>query len=105
MALNFNLIAGPFGDCTSKYDVVVNIEMTLNELIDEILLRVDEWGKIGIINDFPFNGGYSSFCEYNYGHLKQNREDVFTQEQLKSTINKIVAYGGWSNMDYKIVLN
>lgn len=104
MALNFDLIAGPFGDCTSKYEVVVNIEMTFNELIDEILKHTNEWGKISIINDYSFKWDCLHCCEYEYGSLKQNREDIFTQEELNSTIEKIVSYGGWSNMDYKIKL-
>lgn len=104
MALKFDLIDGPFGDCTSMYDVVVDKKLTLNELIDEILKRTNEWGYIGIKNDYYSSPFGHPKCEYNYGVLKSVREEVFTHEQLNSIVHNIDGYGGWSRMDYLITL-
>lgn len=104
MALKFDLIDGPFGDCTSRYDVVPDRKLTLNELIDEILERTKEWGYIGIKNNYSLSPFGHPKCEYRYGVLKTVREEVFTQEQLNSVVYDIDGHGGWTNMNYLIVL-
>ncbi|MFR8358765.1 MAG: hypothetical protein ACLVEJ_26075 [Parabacteroides sp.] len=46
--MTFVQISRTFGDCTAVYDVLLDREYTVRELINEILTR-NEWGEIGVL--------------------------------------------------------
>lgn len=96
----FRLIAaGPVGgDETRSYIVDLDYEYTVEQFIREVLLNNREWGYIGIYHkDHVF--GYPA-CTYNYGNLTSE----FPGEYLDRKIKCVTASGGWSRMDYRIVL-
>lgn len=90
-------------DATSPYDVIItsNNFITVNDLIDYILEnRKHEWGYIGIMNDSePFFG--EPCIEYRHGKLLSE----FEKNILNKTVEKVKADGGYSRMDYQILLN
>lgn len=95
----FKHVRGPFGDCTSIYDVILNKEYTVKEFINDMLKALPgEWGAFIIrAKDYPFGKEQS---EYRYGKLLT----TFSEETLNSKIKCIEAQGGWSLMDYNITL-
>ena len=87
-------------DCTAPYKVIITEDGTLKELIDEILTnRKNDWGYIGIYSDKSFFG--DPRMEYRYGK-SIGREALAAYEDKKVRMAK--ADGGWSNMDYVVVL-
>lgn len=94
----FKKTAGPFGDCTSRYDVILDKDYTVGEFIETVLREEPkEWGYIGIYKKYEIFG--DPVCEYRYGKLIT---DTLPEEYLKREINEIKASGGWSRMDYEI---
>lgn len=91
------------GDCTAPYDVIIssNSPITVNDLIIHIIEnRKHEWGYIGIINDNePFFG--EPCIEYKHGKLLSE----FDENILNNIVEKVKADGGYSRMDYQILLN
>ena len=87
--------AGPFGDCTSGYDVSFPEGMTVEEFIKAVVAeRPNEWGKITC--------GRCSLADYKRGEIHYSPD----YEELKSArAATISAHGGWSLMDYNIVIH
>lgn len=97
---NFELkcVSGPFGDCTSNYEVVFHKPYTVREFVSEVLENVHEWGDFRIVEKgYPFG---SEVSEYRYGKILTK----FSDETLSRTIKSVKANGGWSNMTYYITL-
>lgn len=89
------------GDCTAPYDVHFCQPMTVREFIDEILTR-NEWGTVYIYDpNNPENlCRRKECCEYKYDKLKSLFPD-YIQER---TIESASAHGGWTMMDYILML-
>ena len=99
--MKFNHVAGPFGDCTSRYNVI-DFPQTVREFVYEVLKDPKEWGYIGIRNsDLPFKVFGNPNIEYAYGKLKAEN---FSDEWLNRKIVSVRASGGWSRMDYLLDL-
>ncbi len=88
-------------DCTAPYDVKFDKPYTIGELVNEVLTtRRNGWG------DFEVREGGSWFkpticrVDYRYGKLMgELPEDI-----AKLPIVRATAYGGWSAMDYNIIV-
>lgn len=93
--LEFIRTGGPYGDCTSKYDIKINKEKPIiRDIINYVLNEKQEWGYI-IINDNRLTDDF----EYKYGVIVKDN----IPEEIKDTnIESITAIGGWSRMDYYI---
>lgn len=88
------------GDCTAPYDVELDKEYTVGQLIDVILTRAGnlrEWGYIGIYDGESIFGNPK--CEYADARLGNGN---IPSEFLAKKITKVKADGGWSRMDYLI---
>lgn len=86
-----------FGDSTAQYSVEMNRPYTVGEFIKEVLTK-KEWGKISIYDrDQRFE---SPSCEYSGKELKTEMPETF----LNKKIEKAIAHGGWSRMDYKLYI-
>lgn len=102
----FRLIhtGGPYGDCTSRYDVKFNGPMTVREFIEEILnnnpISNHEWGTIGIACEGEIVG--KPKCSYADGKITT---EPLPEEYMNKVIVSCTAHGGWSLMDYKITVN
>ena len=87
---------GPFGDCTSAYQVYfpenITVEQFINTAIQE---NPDEWGAF-ILGTFG-----STICQYNRG-IKQVRNLEYYYKVKDCHINTAWAHGGWSLMDYTL---
>ena len=97
--MKFKCTGGPYGDCTSDYDVIFEKPYTVSELINEVLQK-KEWGYIGIYDGKSVFGNPN--CEYR-------KDKIITESLPKKYMNKFVkkckASGGWSRMDYWIYLD
>ena len=88
------------GDCTAGYEVTMDKTYYVKEFIDEVLSNKGEWGYIGIKKE-----GVPTFfgdpnCEYKWGRLLSN----LPEEYLDKEISIVSASGGWSRMDYLLIL-
>jgi hypothetical protein len=86
-------------DSSATYDVVTDAK-TVREFIHQILTEFDdEWGCIGVASQYIFG---EPRCEYRYGQIVGGAlPDMVLDASLKS----VLAFGGWSNMDYVLRLN
>lgn len=88
------LITGSSSDCTDIYKV--NLEgktYTVGEFIQEVFTkRSNEWGIIKIKDVDTIN--------YRNGEMIPRLDN----EILDKKIQKVIAQGGWSRMDYTIYL-
>ena len=91
-------ISETFGDCTAKYAVEMDHVYTVKHFIDEVLTR-NEWGRISIdcYND-PFTDQPN--CEYNKDKLISD----LPEELMDRIFIEARARGGWSSMDYILVI-
>ena len=83
-------------DCTAPYDVVDYQAKTVVEFINEMLQQCkSEWGNIDVwAEKRPLPGR----VDYKRGELLQEIPDEW---QYKEVV-KVIAAGGWGNMDYRI---
>lgn len=86
-------IAGPFSDCTSVFEVILDREYTVRDFINAVLSN-GEHGCIEI-------KGSSLVCEYHGSAIKSG---AFPDDVLQEKVLSAKAYGGWSLMDYELVL-
>lgn len=93
------------GDCTAPYKVILERPCTLREFISYILSeRAWDWGDI---YDVTNNGAdsiwlYATCPRYRYSHGKI--EESIPEEILKKKVKSGNANGGWTLMDYYLVL-
>ena len=95
---NFKLerISDIYPDCMADFDVIMDEKVTLKQFIDIVLTkRKNEWGNISIGN---------KILKYSCGNLENNISDVFSDKELNTTIFDVSAYGGYSLMNYTIIL-
>lgn len=95
---NFKLerISDIYPDCMADFDVIMNEKVTLKQFIDIVLTkRKNEWGNISIGN---------KNLKYNLGIPENNISDVFSDKELNTIIFDVSAYGGYSLMNYTIIL-
>lgn len=92
---------GPYGDACSSYDVKLDKAYTVQEFIEKVLKeKTDEWGNFTITTDFQYiYKNQKDNCKYKHGKIT----DGFKKpETTKKFISKVIAHGGWTNMDYFI---
>lgn len=89
------------GDCTSGYRVNLDKEYTLQEFIDDVLTIKGEWGGIRIVKRDCDRYSYP-VIRYRYGKItnEPNLPKMIYGYKVKS----VFACGGWSNMDYVVML-
>lgn len=80
------------GDETATYEVALDKNCTVKELLDAVLSITDEWGYLSIKN--------GDSCEYKWGKLLSN----FGKDDLDKIVLKVTASGGWSRMDYYVTV-
>lgn len=88
-------------DCTCPYSVTSDTPLTVAELIQQILAR-KEWGYINFYYGKIKWGTAISKVEYDNTQLS-NANENFTNIQ-KNLVVKISASGGWSRMDYDVLI-
>ena len=97
MEKTFTLIhrAGPFGDETSGYDVSIPEDISVEEFVQMVIIqKPNEWGKITC--------GRRQIADYKHGELMRGPD----YDALKNAhIAAVSAHGGWSLMDYNIVIH
>ena len=87
--LKFKRITEIRSDETAGYQVFLNKNYTVQELLNEIN-DGENWGCLQVIN--------GSSCEYRHGELLSNLSDF----DLDKKVKKVIASGGWSNMNYYV---
>jgi hypothetical protein len=91
----FLIITDSLSDCTNTYEV--NLEgkkYTVEEFIQMIFTeRPNEWGNIEIYGIDVIN--------YRGGKIVSQH---FNNDLLNKPVKHVIAYGGWSRMDYVIYL-
>lgn len=97
--IKFNFKSGPFGDCTTNYDVetdAANVAQFIEEAVKE---NPDEWGEFCIRADNVSDRDVC-VCTYNKGKFerKASNYDSYGAAKIKS----VFANGGWSKMSYDI---
>lgn len=98
--LKFRKAGKERSDCTAPYDVELDKEYTVGQLVDVILSRAGtlrEWGYIGIYDGESIFGNPK--CEYADARLGTGS---MPSEFLAKKVIKVKADGGWSRMDYLI---
>ena len=92
---------GPYGDCCSDYDVVLDHEYTIEEFIKEVLSdRANEWGTFYVSTDLKnIFVACLDKCEYKYGKIIK---DLTKQDTCKMKTVHIKANGGYTSMNYYI---
>ena len=95
--IKYVIIGGPYGDATSKYDVVLDKKYTVKEFISAILEQNnDEWGEF-VIWEWPSK----IKCEFSKCRIKTNFLD---EKYLDMNIKSVTAQGGWTFMNYYIII-
>ena len=82
------------GDATSEYELILEEDYTLKELIFIILER-EEWGYINLV----VNRGVRRSYEYE-GDKMLTKIDDTTLSRVISKDRKHKVSGGWTRMDY-----
>lgn len=94
-------VAGPFGDCSSHYSYKLQEQPTVEQLVQYINSK-QEWGTV-YLN--PKNWlGDGSLAKFEYNNHGGNRKLEIPQFFHSVCIKKLEAHGGWSNMDYYVML-
>lgn len=106
MKLNFKQTApkeGCYGDCTADYAVTVDTPCTVGEFLNHLITeRNGEWGCVGLT--FDNKKRWAQFCrnhcEYKWGQLITKLPERY----LRMKVVSISGHGGWSNMDYTLLV-
>ena len=89
-------ISDVYQDCTCDYDVILNDKLTLKQFIELVINeRNNDWGVFTLYNN-------DKKFKYNCGKISKNV--IFNDKELNSIIFDISANGGYSMMNYTIVL-
>ncbi len=108
--VSLNIIGTNVKDGTALYYASISYEYTVGEFIKSVLNeRKGEWGEIAVkINkgkkdfvDILLDNTDVNSCDYAYGKLKSKLK----KEICKKNIVSIWAYGGYSCMDYIIIVD
>ena len=102
------------GDCTAPYDVIFrlpNRHPTVNQFLSSIISHKKDWGKIKIapnqscktVWDLIFYDGEVDTLEYRWGEWGKGY-DIFVEKYSDRKIKSATADGGWSFMDYVLLL-
>lgn len=95
-------------DCTAPYDVILDKPYTVGEFINEVLTtRPNEWGEFIVRHKGSDYFGTMARAEYRYGEMK-NRHGIKTEipeEFALLPIKEVKAAGGWSAMDYNLIID
>lgn len=95
--IQFKHRAGPFGDCTSDYEVYFPENMTVYEFIIAVLEEYpEEWGS------FSTSWLDNAFIKYKAGGLINICDKERFLRIKDYHIKKVSANGGWSLMNYYI---
>ena len=89
------------GDCTCPYSVISDTSLTVAELIQQILTR-KEWGYINFYYKKIKWGTAISKVGYDNTQLSNTNENFMDIQ--KNLVVKITASGGWSRMDYDVLI-
>lgn len=91
----------PGGDECAPYDVKFDKPYTIGELVKEVLTeRSNEWGEFEVREGGGWFKPTIFRVEYKYGKLLGDLPD----EVANLAIESANSYGGWSNMDYNIIV-
>ena len=104
LVLDFETVGGPFGDCTCSYKVTTNSECTVREVINKIITRNSEYGTIRLLHGNRVKTPHSHRIEYKYGQFVGDPEIILGDQQLNMNVVTIFANGGWSCMNYDIIV-
>lgn len=88
-----------FGDCTSSFKVNLEKEYSVIDFVSTVLSRVPEWGFIEL--KIKNNEDIITRLEYRYGKLI---EENFNEKLNNSKILEVKSHGGYSRMDYLLVI-
>ena len=88
------------GDETAGYEVTLDKRYTVEEFINEVVSKKQDWGYIGIKQEGVPTIFGSPKCEYKWGKLLSS----LPNEYLNKEISIVSASGGWSRMDYLITI-
>ena len=101
-------------DCTAPYDVIfrlTNSHPTVNQFLSSVIAHKNEWGWIRISPDqscktiwdlINYNGKADSL-QYRWGEWDKGY-DIFVKKYGDRKIKSATADGGWSLMDYVLLL-
>jgi hypothetical protein len=89
--IKLNQVTPTYGDETAGYEVILDKEYTVKELLNTVLDNKEEWGT------FYVKGG--SKCEYSYGNCKSKLKE----DDLDKKVISVRGRGGWSNMTYIVI--
>ncbi len=96
------------GDCTAPYDVILDKPYTVGEFISEVLTtRPKEWGEFFV--RYKGSGYFDRMAraEYRYGEMKNRHGEktAIPEEYAVMPIKEVKAAGGWSVMDYNLIID
>ena len=87
-------VAGPFGDETSKYNIVFP-NMTIADFILTVLKEnPDEWGTIRLNGEI--------ICEYKKGKITSLNTKMNILKTIITPNKDTCDHGGWSLMNYNL---
>lgn len=93
------------GDETAPYDVILDKPYTVGEFINEVLTtRSNEWGEFTVKN----KKGWYVEIEYHYGEIETldgHQVTKLPDDLCALLISEVKASGGWSNMDYDLIVD
>lgn len=89
-------------DCTAPYDVIMDKPYTVGEFINEVFTtRPGEWGEVVVKRKGRSYFDRMASAEYRYGEM----ESAMPEEFASLPIKEVKAAGGWSNMDYYLIID
>lgn len=102
------------GDCTAPYDVIFdvnNTHPTVKEFLDYVISRKWEWGRINIAPNATYDNVWALITykkpvdslSYHWGEWGKNYNE-FLSKYGNRKIKSATSDGGWSLMDYVLVL-
>ena len=97
--VKLNFESGPFGDCTSNYNVDTNAECVAKFIEEVVKESPYEWGQFCIRAD---NAGDRDICVCSYKKGKVIRKSLNYGTYGAAKIKSIFANGGWGAMSYDI---
>lgn len=88
--IKLNRVTPIFEDESACYEVILDKEYTVKELLYTVISNKDEWGT--------FYVKCGSRCKYMCGNCESKLKD----EDLDKKVISVTARGGWSRMDYTV---